>query len=102
MAVTFHALGDPTRLAILSRLAEGEAGVGELARPFSMSQPAISHHIKVLEEAGLIERRRVGTRRPCRLSPAAFSDLARLIEEFRAALEVNCTRPETLLGEDEP
>ena len=63
----FGALSDPTRRAILHRLAEGEATVMELARPFNMSQPAVSRHLKVLERARLIERRVDGTRRPCRL-----------------------------------
>jgi DNA-binding transcriptional ArsR family regulator len=69
MSRTFGALADPTRRAILHRLAAGEATVGELAEPFQMTQQAISRHIKVLEEAGLVSRRRVGQTRPCRLEP---------------------------------
>ncbi|MCB1035469.1 MAG: winged helix-turn-helix transcriptional regulator, partial [Acidobacteria bacterium] len=66
--VAFSALADPTRRALLARLAQGEAGVMELAEPFEMSQPAISHHLKVLERAGLIRRRIEGTKRPCSLA----------------------------------
>lgn len=69
---TFAALADPTRRAILARLARGEATVMELARPFKLSQPAISKHLKVLEAAGLISRGRDAQRRPCRLEPAAL------------------------------
>ena len=74
---TFAALADPTRRAILARLAEGEATVGELAEPFAISQPAVSQHLRVLEQAGLIVRRIDGQRRPCRLAP---DGLARLEE----------------------
>ena len=70
---SFSALADPTRRAILARLALGEATVMELAEPFEMTQPAISRHLKVLEGAGLILRRVEGTKRPCRLAPAAVN-----------------------------
>ncbi len=73
---TFAALADPTRRAILARLAEGEATVGELAAPFSISLPAISRHLKVLEEAALIENRRAGKHRLCRLKPEAMKSAA--------------------------
>ena len=70
---TFSALADPTRRAILARLALGEATVMEIAEPFDMTQPGVSRHLKVLEEAGLIVRRIEGTKRPCRLAPSAKS-----------------------------
>lgn len=71
---TFSALADPTRRAILARLARGEATAGELAEPFAISQPAISRHLKVLESASLIERRRHGQHQRCRLRPQALKD----------------------------
>ena len=79
----FAALSDPTRRAILARLVLGEADVGELARPFSLSQPAVSKHLKVLERAGLIETGRDGQRRPRRLKPAGIKLVADWIEPFR-------------------
>jgi DNA-binding transcriptional ArsR family regulator len=78
--LTFAALADPTRRAILARLAEGEATVNELAEPFSVSLPAISRHLKVLERAGLIERGRDGQARPSRLRAQALDDAVRWIE----------------------
>ena len=99
---TFAALGDPTRLAIVTRLMEGEADVGALAKPFEMTQPAISHHIRVLETAGLIERRRVGTRRPCRIAPGKIEEIDRWLAQFRDAMEQNYTRLDALLGKDTP
>ena len=83
----FAALADPTRRAILARLAHGEASVLELARPFDMSQPAVSKHLKVLELAGLISRGRDKQRRPCRLEAAALHELEEWIERFRATWE---------------
>lgn len=80
---TFAALGDPTRLAILERLAEGEATVTELAEPFAMTMPAISRHLKVLESAGLIERERVGQSRPSRLRVEALEEAARWVDARR-------------------
>ena len=80
---TFAALADPTRRAILARLAAGEAGVMELARPFAMSQPAISKHLKVLERAGLVSRSRRGPSRPCRLQAAPLREVARWTERYR-------------------
>lgn len=71
---TFAALADPTRRAILARLAEGEASVGELAEPFAISLPAISRHLRVLEEASLISRARAGKHRRCRLQPQALAE----------------------------
>lgn len=83
----FAALGDPTRRAILARLALGEATVTELARPFALSQPAVSKHLKVLERAGLIECRRDAQRRPRRLNPTGIKAVADWLEPFRAQWE---------------
>jgi DNA-binding transcriptional ArsR family regulator len=80
---TFSALADPTRRAILARLARGEATVTELARPFAMSQPAISKHLKVLERAGLISRGRDAQWRPCRLEAGPLRDVADWVERYR-------------------
>ena len=84
---TFSALADPTRRAILARLAKGEASVTELARPFAMSQPAISKHLKVLERGGLVSRRRDAQRRMCRLEAARLQHANQWIERFRALWE---------------
>jgi DNA-binding transcriptional ArsR family regulator len=83
----FHALSDPTRRAILARLASGEATVSELMQPFELSQPTISKHLKVLENAGLIEGGRDAQRRPRRLVPRAMRDIADWIEPFRQQWE---------------
>jgi DNA-binding transcriptional ArsR family regulator len=83
----FHALSDPTRRAILARLALGEASVSELMAPFQLSQPTISKHLKVLETAGLIEGGRDAQRRPRRLAPLAMKDMADWIEPFRQQWE---------------
>ena len=83
----FAALADPTRRAILARLAKGEATVMELVAPFEMTQPAISKHLKVLERAGLISRGRDGQRRPCRLAASPLRDIDVWIERFRASWE---------------
>lgn len=85
----FAALADPTRRAILARLAEGEASVTELAAPFEMSQPAISKHLKVLERAGLISRGRDAQRRPCRLEAAPLRDVHAWIERYREFWEAS-------------
>ena len=95
---TFAALADPTRRGILSRLALGEATVNELAEPFAISQPAISRHIRVLAEAGLIVQRVDGTKRPCRLAPGALSELDQYLEMLRRALEGNYRRLDQLLA----
>ncbi|HEV7838533.1 MAG TPA: metalloregulator ArsR/SmtB family transcription factor [Gemmatimonadaceae bacterium] len=84
---TFAALADPTRRAILARLASGEASVAELARPFSMSQPAISKHLMVLERAGLVSRGRDAQRRPRRLEPKALAEANEWIEKYRQLWE---------------
>jgi len=96
---TLGALADPTRRAILARLAESEATVSELARPFAISQPAISRHIRVLTDAGLIVQRVDGTRRPCRLAPEALSELDQYLALLRRALETNYQRLDRLLSE---
>ncbi len=79
----FAALSDPTRRAILARLASGEATVMELAEPFDISQPAVSKHLKVLEHAGLISRSRLAQTRPCRLEIARLKQVAQWIEDYR-------------------
>jgi DNA-binding transcriptional ArsR family regulator len=84
---TFAALADPTRRAILNRLAHGEATVNELARPFAISGPAITKHLKVLERAGLISRRRVGQSRPCKLEPQVLEAAADYVEQYRQLWE---------------
>jgi DNA-binding transcriptional ArsR family regulator len=99
---TFSALADPTRRAILARLAHGEATVLELAKPFAMSQPAVSRHLKVLEAARLIERRVEGTKRPCRLAKAGVEAVDRWLELLRGALEQNYQRLDAVLAELKP
>jgi DNA-binding transcriptional ArsR family regulator len=96
---TFGALADPTRRAILTRLASGEATVGELAAPFSMSQPAVSKHLKVLERAGLISRGRDAQWRPCKLEPAPLKEVADWVEEYRALWEQRLDRLDEYLRE---
>jgi DNA-binding transcriptional ArsR family regulator len=96
---TFAALADPTRRAILARLAAGEASVSELARPFDMSQPAISKHLKVLEGAGLITRGRDAQRRPCRLAAAPLADASQWLERYRQFWEASFQRLDDLLEE---
>jgi DNA-binding transcriptional ArsR family regulator len=94
---TLTALADSTRRGILARLALGEATVNELAEPFAISQPAISRHIRVLSEAGLIVQRVDGTKRPCRLAPDALTELNEYLEMLRRALEHNYQRLDRLL-----
>jgi DNA-binding transcriptional ArsR family regulator len=96
---TFAALADPTRRAILARLAHGEASVLELARPFAMSQPAISKHLKVLERAGLISRGRDAQRRPCRIEARPLAEASDWLEDYRRLWEDNFRRLDTLLDE---
>ncbi len=95
---SFAALGDPTRRAILARLALGEATVMELAKPFEMTQPAISQHLKVLEEAGLIVRRVDGTKRPRRLAKAGIEAMDQWLAMLRKALEQNYDRLDGILA----
>jgi DNA-binding transcriptional ArsR family regulator len=94
---TFAALADPTRRAILARLATGEASVNELAEPFNMSQPAISKHLKVLERAGLVSSGFDAQRRPRRLEAKPLGDAAAWIERHREIWEANYARLDTLL-----
>jgi DNA-binding transcriptional ArsR family regulator len=94
----FSALADPTRRAILARLALGEATVMELVEPFEMTQPAISRHLKVLEGAGLIFRRVEGTKRPCRLAPAAVNEIDQWLAMLRQALSANYNRLDEVLA----
>jgi len=96
---TFAALADPTRRAIVARLALGEATVMELAKPFDMSQPAISKHLKVLENAGLISRGRDAQRRPCRLEPQMLADASGWLDHYREVWEKNFRRLDALLEE---
>ena len=95
----FAALADPTRRAILTRLAGGEASVAELARPFAMSQPAISKHLKVLERAGLILRGREAQRRPRRLEAKRLAEADEWLERYRRFWERSYGRLDTLLDE---
>ena len=95
----FAALADPTRRAILARLALGEATVLEIAKPFAMSQPAVSRHVKVLNDAGLIMQRVEGTRRPCRLAPGAIDEIDRWLAMLRQALERNYDRLDSVLAD---
>jgi DNA-binding transcriptional ArsR family regulator len=96
---TFAALADPTRRAILARLAKGDASVLELAEPFEMSQPAISKHLKVLERAGLISRGRDAQRRPCTLEAAPLRDATAYLERYRDLWEARFERLDDVLSE---
>jgi len=96
---TFAALADPTRRAILARLASGEASVTELAEPFDISQPAISKHLKVLERAGLISRGRDAQRRPRKLEAQPLAEATDWLERYRAIWEANYQRLDALLSE---
>lgn len=97
LSLTLSALADPTRRAILARLARGQASVGELAAPFSISQPAISKHLKVLERAGLVSRGRDAQWRPCRLEAAPLRDVASWLETYRRFWEGSFDRLEAYL-----
>jgi DNA-binding transcriptional ArsR family regulator len=92
LSTTFFALADPTRRAILARLASGETSVGELAAPFDMSLPAVSKHLKVLQRAGLIARGREAQRRPCRLEAAPLKEAADWVEGYRRFWEGSLDR----------
>ena len=96
---TFAALADPTRRAILARLASGEASVTELAKPFAMTQPAISKHLKVLEHAGLISRGRDAQRRPCRIEGQPLAAATSWLERYREFWEGSFQRLDALLEE---
>jgi DNA-binding transcriptional ArsR family regulator len=97
LSTTFSALADPTRRAILARLASGEATVTELAEPFEMSLPAVSKHLKVLQRAGLIARGREAQWRPCRLEAAPLQDAAYWIEHYRRFWEESLDRLDAYL-----
>jgi len=97
LSTIFAALADPTRRAILARLAQGEAPVKDLAEPFELSGPAITKHLKVLEHAGLISRSREGQQRPCRLEPQALEPAADWIEQYRAMWEERLDRLDAYL-----
>jgi DNA-binding transcriptional ArsR family regulator len=99
LSVTFAALADPTRRAILARLALGETSVTELAEPFDMSLPAVSKHLKVLERAGLIARGREAQWRPCRIEPRALKDVDDWLERYRGFWEQSLDRLEDYLRE---
>ena len=99
LSATFAALSDPTRRAILARLGRGESSVLELARPFAMSLPAVSKHLKVLEKSGLIARRRRAQWRPCRLRPRPLKEAAEWVGGYRQFWEESFDRLEEYLGE---
>ena len=99
LSTVFSALADPTRRAILARLASGEATVTELATPFRMSLPAVSKHLKVLERAGLISRGREAQWRPCRLEAKAMKDVADWLDEYRRFWERSLDRLDDYLAE---
>ena len=97
LSAKFAALADPTRRAILARLSEGEASVGELAEPFDMSLPAVSKHLKVLEKAGLISRGREAQWRPARLEPMALKGVAEWLEHYRRYWDASFDRLDAYL-----
>ncbi len=99
LSLTFSALADPTRRAILARLVSGEVSVTELAEPFAMSLPAVSKHLKVLERAGLIARSREAQWRPCRLEAGPLKDAADWLEHYRRFWEQSLDRLADYLGE---
>ena len=99
LSITFSALADPTRRAILARLVSGEVSVTELAEPFAMSLPAVSKHLKVLERAGLIARSREAQWRPCRLEAGPLKDAADWLEHYRRFWEQSLDRLADYLGE---
>ena len=99
LSTTLSALADPTRRAILARLASGEANVGELAEPFTMSLPGVSKHLKVLERASLIARGRTAQWRPCRLEAAALKEVADWVDDYRGFWEESLDRLDQYLKE---
>ena len=98
LSATFSALADPTRRAILARLANGDVTVNELAEPFDMSLPAVSKHLKVLEQAGLISRGREAQYRPCHIEPMALKSVDEWLEEYRRLWEQRLDRLEAYLA----
>jgi len=99
LSATFAALADPTRRAILARLALGETTVADLAKPFKMSGPAVSKHLKVLERAGLIDRSREAQWRPCKINPRALKDVDGWLEKYRVFWEQRLDRLDAYLQE---
>lgn len=99
LSATFSALADPTRRAMLARLAEGEATVNELAEPFEMTLPAISKHLKVLEKAGLVSRGKNAQFRPCRLEAGPLKDIAGWVEAYRRCWDESFDRLDSYLEE---
>ena len=99
LSTTFAALADPTRRAILARLATGEASVQEISRPFDMSLPAVSKHLKVLQRAGLVEQGRRAQWRPCRIKAAPLKDAADWVEQYRELWEERFNRLDDYLQE---
>jgi len=99
LSATFSALADPTRRAILARLASGEASVSELAEPFDISAPAITKHLKVLEHAGLITRSRQAQWRPCKLDTKPLQDVSKYVDQYRKLWEHRLDRLEDYLRE---
>ncbi|HEX5015017.1 MAG TPA: metalloregulator ArsR/SmtB family transcription factor [Candidatus Limnocylindrales bacterium] len=99
LSTTFAALADPTRRAMLARLAQGEATVGELAAPFDLSLPAISKHLKVLQKAGLVEQGRQAQWRPCRLAPEPLRDVANWVGQYKRHWEDSLERLDAYLRE---
>ena len=99
LSATFAALADPTRRAILARLARGEATVNELAEPFDLSLPAVSKHLKVLQRAGLVVQGRQAQWRPCRLEPAPLKEVSDWIEQYRRTWEERFDRLDAYLAE---
>ncbi len=99
LSATFSALADPTRRAILARLALGELSVGELARPFKISGPAITKHLKVLQRVGLITRSRHAQRRPCRLEAKPLEDIAAWVEKYRRFWDASFDRLDDYLAD---
>jgi DNA-binding transcriptional ArsR family regulator len=98
LSATFAALADPTRRAMLARLVRGELSVNELAKPFKISGPAVSKHLKVLERAGLITRARAAQRRPCRLAPSALRHIDDWLADYRQLWEARLDRLDAYLG----
>lgn len=99
LSATLAALADPTRRAILARLSQGEKSVTELAEPFAMTQPAVTKHLKVLENAGLITRSRQAQWRPCKLAPAPLQDVSEWLEQYRKFWEESFDRLDSYLEE---
>jgi len=99
LSATLSALADPTRRAILARLSQGEKSVTELAEPFEMTQPAVTKHLKVLENAGLITRSRQAQWRPCKLAPAPLRDVSEWLEQYRKFWEKSFDRLDSYLEE---